>query len=155
MIQIVNQPEQSGTSKENQRPDAVNSGAMPPEQGGSQSGAAPNQGGIGWTTPSQSGEQSNGAVDGSIGPSPSNTDMQRPSTPPGSYAISRLIKADGRLVGYELSNGQKVSCEQCVEMAKNGQIDGVAADRSQSSEYKHALSDNQGYNNFEYNHFKA
>ena len=63
-------------------------------------------------------------------------------------SIKALIKDSGEIVGYELSNGEKISKEQGVKMAKDGQISGVGVSVSKKGEeYLRSLPDQDENNN--------
>lgn len=71
-------------------------------------------------------------------------------SPPNSNAesIKALIKESGEVVGYELSNGERISKEQGVQMAKSGQISGVGVSVSKKGEeYLRSLPDEDESNN--------
>ena len=42
---------------------------------------------------------------------------------PGAQPIHTLIRSDGRVTGYVLSNGMSITKEQADEMASQGKID--------------------------------
>ena len=63
-------------------------------------------------------------------------------------SIKALIKDSGEIVGYELSNGERISKEQGVKMAKEGQISGVGVSVSKKGEeYLRSLPDQDESNN--------
>lgn len=71
-------------------------------------------------------------------------------SPPNNNAqsIKALIKESGEIVGYELSNGERISKEQGVKMAKDGQISGVGVSVSKKGEeYLRSLPDEDENNN--------
>lgn len=49
--------------------------------------------------------------------------------------IVGLVKSSGRITGYQLSDGQTVSKEEGVAMAKAGDIQGVGIAHRKDSEY--------------------
>ena len=61
--------------------------------------------------------------------------------------ITGLVKEGGAIVGYQLSNGQTVSKEQGVGMAKQNKIQGVGVATNQGTEYLRALPDGDEKNN--------
>ena len=61
--------------------------------------------------------------------------------------IVGLVKSSGRVTGYQLSDGNAVSKEQGVEMAKNGEIKGVGIAHRKDSEYLKSLPDGNEGNN--------
>ena len=61
--------------------------------------------------------------------------------------ISKLVKHRGSVTGYELSDGQIVSREEGVSMAKGGGIRGVAVATNKGTEYLRTLPDDKENNN--------
>ena len=61
--------------------------------------------------------------------------------------ITGLVKSGGRITGYQLSDGAIVSKEECVTMAKNGDICGVGIAHRKDTEYLKALPDGTENNN--------
>lgn len=61
--------------------------------------------------------------------------------------IVGLVKSSGRISGYQLSDGQIVSKEEGVAMAKSGDIQGVGIAHRKDSEYLKALPDGTENNN--------
>ena len=61
--------------------------------------------------------------------------------------IVGLVKSSGRVTGYQLSDGNTVSKEHGVEMAKNGEIKGVGIAHRKDSEYLKSLPDGDEGNN--------
>ena len=49
--------------------------------------------------------------------------------------IVGLVKSSGRITGYQLSDGETVSKEEGVAMAKAGEIQGVGVAHRKDSEY--------------------
>lgn len=151
MHTVGTQPDQSGLDKGG--PDFgqgnQNGGLTPPEQENAVYTKAPSeQISNAQTAAGQSGNWHNSIGDGRVGPSPSNVNSYLSGARPGAYSISKPIKSGDRIVGYELSSGQKISCEQGVEMAKNGQISGVTIARHQGNEYLRAVADSEGRSRF-------
>jgi hypothetical protein len=62
-------------------------------------------------------------------------------------SITGLIKADGKISGYQLSDGENVSKEQGVQMTKENRIKGVAVAVKNGTEYLRTLPDNTENNN--------
>ena len=86
--------------------------------------------------------------DGMIGRLPININKEVPTPNSDAESIKALIKKSGEIVGYELSNGERVSKEEGVKMAKNGQISGVAVGVSKKGEeYLRSLPDQSENNN--------
>ena len=61
--------------------------------------------------------------------------------------IIGLVKSSGRITGYQLSDGNTVSKERGVEMAKKGEIKGVGIAHRNDSEYLKSLPDGDEGNN--------
>lgn len=61
--------------------------------------------------------------------------------------IIGLVKTNGRISGYQLSDGSTVSKEEGVAMAKAGEIQGVGVAHRNDSEYLKSLPDGTEDNN--------
>lgn len=61
--------------------------------------------------------------------------------------IVAIVKQKGRIAGYQLQNGQTVSKEQGVQMAKQGDIKGVGIAKNKGTEYLKSLPDGKESNN--------
>ncbi len=61
--------------------------------------------------------------------------------------IVGLVKSSGKISGYQLSDGNTVSKEEGVSMAKNGDIKGVGIAHRKESEYLKSLPDGTESNN--------
>ena len=61
--------------------------------------------------------------------------------------IVGLVKSSGKVTGYQLSNGENVSKEKGVAMAKAGDIQGVGIAHRKNSEYLKSLPDGSDGNN--------
>ncbi len=61
--------------------------------------------------------------------------------------IVGLVKQSGRITGYQLSNGETVSKEEGVTMAKAGEIRGVGIAHRNDTEYLKSLPDGSENNN--------
>ena len=61
--------------------------------------------------------------------------------------IVGLVKSSGKITGYQLSDGETVSKEQGVAMAKSGDIQGVGVAHRKDSEYLKSLPDGTEGNN--------
>ncbi len=61
--------------------------------------------------------------------------------------IVGLVKSDGRISGYKLSDGQKVSREEGVTMAKAGEIKNVGVAHRKDTEYLKSIPDGNEDNN--------
>ena len=63
-------------------------------------------------------------------------------------SITAIMKHSGEITGYELSNGEKITKEKGVELAKAGIISGVSVATSRKGEeYLRSLRDNDESNN--------
>lgn len=78
---------------------------------------------------------------------PSSINEVTPHPGPDAVSIVGLIKSGGKITGYRLSNGQDVSKEQGVQMAKNNKIRGVVVAVKKDTEYLRALPDDSENNN--------
>lgn len=86
--------------------------------------------------------------DNMLGGLPVNINKEVPTPNTNAQSITALIKKSGEVVGYELSSGEKISKEQGVQMAKEGQIAGVAVGVSKKGEeYLRSLPDQNENNN--------
>ena len=61
--------------------------------------------------------------------------------------IVGLVKSKGRISGYQLSDGTKVSREQGVSMAKSGDIKNVGISHRKDTEYLKSIPDGEEGNN--------
>lgn len=83
-----------------------------------------------------------------IGDLPRNINKDVPTPNNDAQSIRGIIKNSGEIVGYELSNGKRINKEEGVQMAKNGQIAGVAVGVSRKGEeYLRSLPDENENNN--------
>lgn len=63
-------------------------------------------------------------------------------------SIKAVIKNSGEITGYELSNGEQITKERGVELAKAGSISGVSVSTSRKGEeYLRSLPDQDESNN--------
>lgn len=85
--------------------------------------------------------------DGRIGNLPAAIDVVNPEPKPDAKDITGLVKSSGRVTGYQLSNGEIVSKEQGVALAKQGEINGVGVATRNGSEYLRTLPDGSEGNN--------
>ncbi|WP_253199674.1 DUF3892 domain-containing protein [Clostridium gasigenes] len=86
--------------------------------------------------------------DGMMGGLPININKVVPNPDSEAMEITKLVKNSGDVTGYELSNGEKISKEQGVQMAKEGHIAGVAVGISRKGEeYLRSLPDDNEENN--------
>lgn len=83
-----------------------------------------------------------------IGNITQNINKEVPTPNNDAQSIRAIIKNSGEIVGYELSNGKRINKEEGVQMAKNGQIAGVAVGVSRKGEeYLRSLPDENEDNN--------
>lgn len=61
--------------------------------------------------------------------------------------IVALVKASGRVTGYQLSNGQVLNKDEGVNLARQGGIQGVGIGSRKGNEYLKSLPDQSGDNN--------
>ncbi len=61
--------------------------------------------------------------------------------------IVALVKHSGRITGYQLSDGETLSKEEGVALAKQGGINGVGIAHRNGTEYLKSLPDNEEGNN--------
>ncbi|MGL5379211.1 DUF3892 domain-containing protein [Clostridium sp.] len=90
----------------------------------------------------------NNEHDGMMGGLPININKEVPTPNSNANSITALIKHSGEVVGYELSNGERVSKEEGVQIARAGGISGVAVGVSKKGEeYLRSLPDDTEGNN--------
>ena len=85
--------------------------------------------------------------DGVIGNLPKNINKEVPTPNAEVVRISKLVKHSGDVVGYELSNGQRITKDEGIQMAKMGEIAGVAVATRKGNEYLRSLPDESENNN--------
>jgi hypothetical protein len=87
--------------------------------------------------------------DGVIGNLPKNINKEVPTPNADAVRICKLVKHEGDVVGYELSNGQRVTKDEGIQMAKMGGIAGVAVAVAtrKGNEYLRSLPDENENNN--------
>ena len=86
--------------------------------------------------------------DNMLGGLPININKEVPTPNNNAQSITAVVKKSGEIVGYELSNGERISKNQGVQMAKEGQIKGVAVGVSKKGEeYLRSLPDQNENNN--------
>lgn len=61
--------------------------------------------------------------------------------------IVALVKESGKVTGYQLSDGQTISREKGVEMARQGDIKDVGVATNKGTEYLKSLPDGDENNN--------
>lgn len=70
-----------------------------------------------------------------------------PSPREDALTITGLVKENGTISGYRLSNDRLISKEEGVSMARNGQIRGVGIAHNGDTEYLKSLPDDTESNN--------
>lgn len=85
--------------------------------------------------------------DNRLGPFPANINKVNPNPGPDALSITGLIKQSGKISGYQLSNGQRVSRDEGVRMAKDNKIKGVGVANKKETEYLRGLPDGNEANN--------
>ena len=63
--------------------------------------------------------------------------------------ITALVKEEGRVTGYQLSDGRVLSKEEGVQLAKQGGIRGVGITTRNGTEYLKSLPDESEGNNLD------
>lgn len=76
-----------------------------------------------------------------------NTLDQIPQAAPNAKQIVGLVKENGRITGYKLSDETLVEKAEAVSMAKQGQISGVGVAHRGDTEYLKSIPDGQETNN--------
>lgn len=76
-----------------------------------------------------------------------NTLEQIPHPGKNAMSITGLVKEKGTVSGYQLSDGQIVSKQDGVNLAKQGQIKGVGVATRKGAEYLKAIPDDKENNN--------
>lgn len=72
---------------------------------------------------------------------------QMPTPKTDAKEIVGLVKSNGRISGYQLSDGTKVTREQGVSMAKSGDIINVGISHRKDTEYLKSIPDGEEGNN--------
>ncbi len=84
---------------------------------------------------------------GRIGNLPANINIMNPVPNKDAKTITKLVRKNGKISGYELSDGQVLSKHEGVALAKQGGIRGVAIASRNGSEYLRSLPDGNESNN--------
>ena len=82
-----------------------------------------------------------------IGNLPANINIMNPVPNKDANSISKLIRNNGKISGYQLSDGTVLSKSEGVALAKQGGIRGVAIASRNGSEYLRSLPDGSESNN--------
>ncbi|WP_042275266.1 DUF3892 domain-containing protein [[Clostridium] dakarense] len=85
--------------------------------------------------------------DNIIGNLPKNINKEVPLPNADAKKITAVVKHSGEIVGYELSNGQRLTKEEGIQMAKAGEILGVGVATRKGNEYLRTLPDEKENNN--------
>lgn len=85
--------------------------------------------------------------DNRIGNLPKDINKEVPTPNADAKRITKLVKQSGDVIGYELSNGKRVSKDEGIIMAKVGEIAGVAVAMNKGNEYLRSLPDDTENNN--------
>lgn len=78
---------------------------------------------------------------GKIGNLPANINIMNPVPNKDAKSIAGLVRKNGRVAGYQLSDGSVLSKQEGVALAKQGGIRGVAIASRNGSEYLRSLPD--------------
>ena len=84
---------------------------------------------------------------GRIGGLPANINIMNPVPNKDAKSITGLVRKNGKVSGYELSDGRVLSKREGVALAKRGGIRGVAIASRNGSEYLRSLPDGTASNN--------
>lgn len=84
---------------------------------------------------------------GRIGNLPANINIMNPVPNKDAKCITKLVRKNGKIAGYELSDGRVLSKREGVALAKQGGIRGVAIASRNGSEYLRSLPDGDESNN--------
>lgn len=82
-----------------------------------------------------------------IGNLPANINIMNPVPNKDAKTIMKLIRTNGKISGYQLSDGTVLSKADGVALAKQGGIRGVAIASRNGSEYLRSISDGKESNN--------
>ena len=82
-----------------------------------------------------------------IGGLPANINIMNPVPNKDAQSIVKLVRKDGKVSGYELSDGRVLSKREGVALAKQGGIRGVAIASRSGHEYLRSLPDGMESNN--------
>ena len=82
-----------------------------------------------------------------IGNMPANINIMNPVPNKDAKSITKLVRKNGKISGYELSDGTTLSKRDGVALAKQGGIRGVAIASRNGNEYLRSLPDGDESNN--------
>ena len=80
-------------------------------------------------------------MDQNSGPLPKSINKETPEPDADALSITGLVKASGKISGYQLSDGRKITREEGVQMARDHKIRGVAVAANKGPEYPRTLPD--------------
>jgi hypothetical protein len=78
---------------------------------------------------------------------PVNTLSEIPTPAENAQPITGLQKSSGKVIGYQLGNGQMVEKSAAVQLARQGGITGVGIAKRNGVEYLKSIPDGSGNNN--------
>lgn len=78
---------------------------------------------------------------------PSSINKYNPEPKSDAKSITALVKTGGKVTGYQLSDGNTVTKNEGVELAKQGDIKGVGVATRNGNEYLRTLPDQSENNN--------
>ncbi|MVB11047.1 hypothetical protein CAFE_17490 [Caprobacter fermentans] len=81
------------------------------------------------------------------GPLPKAINEFTPEPEADALSITGLVKASGKITGYQLSDGRKVTRDEGVHLARENKIRGVAVAVKKGTEYLRSLPDGSEDNN--------
>ncbi|QAT48499.1 DUF3892 domain-containing protein [Caproiciproducens sp. NJN-50] len=81
------------------------------------------------------------------GPLPKSINEFTPDPKADALSITGLVKSSGKITGYQLSDGRKITREEGVRMTRENQIRGVAVAVKKGTEYLRSLPDGSEDNN--------
>ncbi len=76
-----------------------------------------------------------------------NTLDQIPTPSANAREITGLVKTGGKVTGYQLSDKSILSKEECIQLAKQGEIQGVGIAHRGNTEYLKSIPDGSENNN--------
>ena len=82
-----------------------------------------------------------------IGKMPANINIMNPVPNKDAKSIEKLIRNNGKISGYQLSDGTVLTKAEGIALAKQGGIRGVAIASRSDSEYLRSLPDGSASNN--------
>lgn len=78
---------------------------------------------------------------------PNNANEIIPKADKDAKTVEAIVKEGNYITGYKLSDGNIVSKQEGISLAKNGKIAGVGIATNKGSEYLRTLADNKESNN--------